>query len=684
MKQKLGPKAFTLIELLAVIFIVGIISLVVIPTIGRVTNQSKEELYKLQIENIITGSKNWATKNADILPTGDQEIITITLGQLKIGGFVDKNITNPKTKKLFPNDLQITITRVKDNFKYLVLEETGGEIGELDLEKPTIILNGMIHEVVELNGNYYEKGVIAKDPTGIEIDTIDVKIEANNEVVLNVNTNELKQYIITYTATYNDKISNIVRTVTVKDSIPPELVIPGNLELGVHEVSAFNAMEGVTTSDNSLQSPVLNVSSNLSIIPGNYVVTYQATDASGNKTIKTRMIKVVEKKLYSDSSGAFRPKLYEGMIPIKWDQNNMVKADPYSEWYDYNNKEWANVVLVTEESRATIQNNKPGTPIPETDVLAYLVWIPRYKYKLFNVGAVVISPIEIEVIFETSTTDKEMGMTNGSYLTHPAFTFGSDELEGFWMGKFETTGNQILPTVKPGIAALREKSVSEIFNLSKTFNNPTTYGLPTTADAHMVKNMEWGAVAYLGYSKYGKSINEVWVNPSSNYLTGCAGNSVSTVGVSGCPYKYNEGNGPEASTTGNVYGIYDMSGGSQEYVMGAMYSSGDVQIDIGLSGFDQVFIDNQANQKYLDKYKNGPTYSDQAAYDRKILGDATGETRGWNGDSTLFLYTSAPWFARGGGYDYSTVAGTFCFAAYNGSNYSTDYHGSRITIPGLK
>lgn len=683
MNLKLEQKAFTLIELLAVIFIVGIISLIVVPTIGKVTNQSKEELYKLQLENIITGSKNWATKNADVLPTGDQETITITLGQLKISGFVEKNITNPKTKKLFPNDLQITITRVKNNFKYLVLEETGGEIGELDLEKPTIILNGMIHEVVELNSTYYEKGAIAKDPTGIEIDLVDVKIESNNETVSNIETNELKQYKITYTATYDGKVSNIIRTVTVKDTIPPELVIPGNLELGVHEVTTFNALEGVTTTDNSLKAPVLNVSSNLSVIPGNYVVTYVATDASGNKAIKTRMIKVVEKQLFSDNTGAFRPKLYEGMIPIKWSDNILVKADIYSEWYDYNKQEWANVVLVTDESRATIQNNKPNTPIEESDILAYLVWVPRYKYKLFNVEAAVSSPKEIEVIFETSTNGKELGTTNGSYLTHPAFTFGTDELEGLWMGKFETTGTPLLPTVKPGIAALREQNVSEIFNVSKTFNNILTYGLPTNADSHMVKNMEWGAVAYLGYSKYGKN-KEVWVNPSSNYLTGCAGESVSASGILGCPNKYNEGNGPEASTTGNVYGIYDMSGGSQEYVMGAMYSSSDVQIDIASSGFDQTSIDDINNKKYLDKYKYGPSHSDQAAYDRKILGDATGETRGWNDDKSLFLYTSAPWFARGGGFDYSTVAGTFCFAAYNGSDYNTDYHGSRITIPGLK
>ena len=59
------------------------------------------------------------------------------------------------------------------------------------------------------------------------------------------------------------------------------------------------------------------------------------------------------------------------------------------------------------------------------------VWIPRYKYKLFNVSGTTTSAQMIEIEFENSTTSKSSGSQNGEWLTHPAFTFGTTELNGF-------------------------------------------------------------------------------------------------------------------------------------------------------------------------------------------------------------------------------------------------------------
>lgn len=67
----------------------------------------------------------------------------------------------------------------------------------------------------------------------------------------------------------------------------------------------------------------------------------------------------------------------------------------------------------------------------------------------------------------------------------------------------------------------------------------------------MLKNMKWGAVAYLSYSKYGKK-SEITINNDFAYFTG------------GGAYKTNVAQ----STTGNITGVYDMSGGAWEYMMG--------------------------------------------------------------------------------------------------------------------
>lgn len=165
----------------------------------------------------------------------------------------------------------------------------------------------------------------------------------------------------------------------------------------------------------------------------------------------------------------------------------------------------------------------------------------------------------------------------------------------------------------------------------------------------MMKSTEWGAVAYLASSAYGKH-NEVWINPNSGYLTGCAGASVNAGGTTGCN-QYQTANGQQASTTGNVYGIYDMAGGAREYVMG--YNKG----VLGHSGFT-----NLPNLKYYNEYTSGITHNDQTAYNRRILGDATGETRGWNNDYANFVTSTNSWSHYGGLYSDTQVAGIFAFS----------------------
>ena len=144
--------------------------------------------------------------------------------------------------------------------------------------------------------------------------------------------------------------------------------------------------------------------------------------------------------LVEDPTGANRPVLAEGMIPITYDGTNWVKADEYgayNNWYDYGNQKWANAVMVTSSKRDTYMNANAGTVVPEADILAYYVWIPRYKYKLFNASySSGTSPQVIDVTFEngTSTTgtvtctyasngaESCQNKANGNWYTHPAFT----------------------------------------------------------------------------------------------------------------------------------------------------------------------------------------------------------------------------------------------------------------------
>ena len=361
------------------------------------------------------------------------------------------------------------------------------------------------------------------------------------------------------------------------------------------------------------------------------------------------------------------PVLADGMIPIKYDGTDWVKADSTNtnnNWYDYYNKMWANAVMVTNETRDTYMNATAGTTISESDILAYYVWIPRYKYQLFNVDSTTIDPIEIQVEFEDGTPTKSTGTSNGEWLTHPAFTLGTDELKGIWVGKFSTTGNATTPTIKPNIGMLTNQNVSTQFTTSQIFGT-TTYLTSTgvsEVDAHMMKNTEWGAVAYLKQSKYGLGTTDIGLNnySSSPYLTGCGAASGS--GYSPTCKAYNTTDGMLASTTGNITGVYDMSASTGTYVMGVVKNEAGTGLVYGNSGFTTSTL--PFGSKYADQYTYGTSTSD---YTRRILGDATGEVASWYGDSRVFVVSGDPWFVRGDGHDGDPAsAGVFAFFRYYG------------------
>ncbi len=360
-------------------------------------------------------------------------------------------------------------------------------------------------------------------------------------------------------------------------------------------------------------------------------------------------------------NGLEPPVIQDGMIPVSFDSNGKtIKVDTSKEWYNYCNKEWANAVAVTNESRDKYKNASAGTAITESDILAYYVWIPRYKYQLWNVEGKTSSPQEIKIEFESKSTPKSTGTKNGEWLTHPAFTFGSTELSGLWVGKFELTGSQSSPTIKPNVSSLRSLNVSQFFNTIKSMGS--NYGL-SSYDSHMMKNSEWGAVAYLTHSKYGKN-GEVILNNNSNYTTGCGADSAGEGRTSTCKNAYgSKGNGTyNQSTTGNITGIFDMSGGAWEYVM-ANSKKQDGSFNTASSGFTSA-----PDSKYYDQYDYNTSNSNHSI---SKLGDAMKEVyvssyEHWYDDYGYMPYSSYPWVYRGGYYGGNANAGVFYSYDVNG------------------
>ena len=406
---------------------------------------------------------------------------------------------------------------------------------------------------------------------------------------------------------------------------------------------------------------------------------FSFTKTSNNVIVAT----VGELKNNIDTSGANVPVLASNMIPVYYDEISNVwkKADikngKTNPWYSYESSGeykgmWANAVTVKDTNRQTYLNATPGTTIPMDDITTMWVWIPRFNAVTpsnYN-GGTQAKPNAIDVTF-----------VKQNETAIDAFTFGNKELSGFWYGKFEishatlassTTENNLGCTnetcsnangiiIKPNVTSLRYNNQSKFFFASRSMEQPNnSFGFVSSeVDTHMSKNNEWGAVAYLTQSIYGRctsstSCTEVGINNKSSYITGygapAGSNDSATNGA------YNTTLGKDASTTNNIYGIYDMSGGAYEFVMG-VYSN-----KISSSGFSSL-----PDTKYYNNY-TGSSYT----------GHALTETKNWYSDDADYVISIDPWFLRGGHFNRGTNAGVFNFI-YN-SGYLHARKSSRFVI----
>ena len=123
-------KGFTLVELLSIIVLLGIISLIVYPTITKSLEKARNNAYNTQIAEIKTMAKNWATKNMDKLDEYHLNNTYITFSVLKNEGYMRKgNVDNPKTKEKMVGCIEIAYNTDNNSYSY-ELEEVDNKISE--------------------------------------------------------------------------------------------------------------------------------------------------------------------------------------------------------------------------------------------------------------------------------------------------------------------------------------------------------------------------------------------------------------------------------------------------------------------------------------------------------------------------------------------------------------------------
>ena len=184
-------------------------------------------------------------------------------------------------------------------------------------------------------------------------------------------------------------------------------------------------------------------------------------------------------------------------------------------------------------------------------------------------------------------------------------------------------------------------------------------------------------------------------NNNNSYKTGYASVTEPTLGYSGgtsipgnlhgttsdITQPYNTPIGYLASTTKNITGIYDMSGGAWECVMGYNVNASVLGGKSEINSIYNDFFENSKWKKYYDKYSNF-IEGDTSRYESGLLGDATRETgpfgdmedpdkkirhkTSWYKNYANFIYPAYPWFQRGGHWGDGKGSGIFAFFYSNG------------------
>jgi len=460
-----------------------------------------------------------------------------------------------------------------------------------------------------------------------------------------------------------------------------------------------------------------------------------------------------------------KPKLMTGMTAIKFtdptgdekaNEGSVVKTtDTDTAWYDYDAKKWANAK--TEDGSMWVWIPRFAYKVNSSTQTFDVVFLKDSTNTYLDNGTEKDAEKEGFIVHPAFKNESSTGYENGGW---------DKDLTGIWVSKFEagfasgnnsatvkessvkytqasalvsgselgssdntstarnyldgeygvksgsdyTFKNGTAPSIKyPTFQGLTYSmnyiNHNDAFNISKTLTESgNIYGLSSSStDSHMMKNSEWGAVAYLSQSKYGLNETNIYINnvnlnntsKSVYAVTGCAGatedaspvattitelNNRTASGV----YVWTQKSGTKASTTGTIYGIYDMSGGAWERTAGLVNNG-----NSNLSTYGQSMLDalnNGKSSKYVTSYpydssvdKDGANIDTASVANwranTRIYGDGIRETStagtektSWYGNFSYITAVYGPLNVRGGHYWDTDGAGLFCFSRTAGNS----------------
>ena len=661
-------KGITLIALVITIIVLLILASIGVYSGLDTVRSSKYMSFKTELQLLQSKVDEFYSSNREQFSSKGTEM---TAEQKEI--FTVSEVSNVLSSR------QEDITTLQNGFKYYTADVL---VNDFNIEGITIDYYINIDEriviapePIEYNGvNYYMLEQI--EDAGYNVDynknMEDVTFNASSSIIdgekglIQLSNIECKSYVEKWQIRYREKGSE-------NWNITNEF-IADRYDIDVDKITDYEVQ---VFHGDEIQSDIVTVSIGKPAKPEESELTEFA------KNFGVIEIEFLEGTGYNVTNTPNEPILEEGMKAVYWDENGKEITEGDS---NFDRSKWYNYAVQSSGTGNGGTSHWANAKVTVGGVDSYFVWIPRYAYRI-----VYFDTQQNEDTYRNKTTGDDyasIGLTgysdargivdyNGKQIKnvaqdmaisvnekyfkpHPAFendvNYGgwSERLEGIWVAKYEASridasatsmGILTTPASIPNVQSWKQTSIREMYNYAMKYQE--------NLRSHLMKNSEWGAVAYLTDSKYGRNGTEVTINNNSNYLTGNAGNSISE-GASATTNAYNTQKGQLASTTGNIYGIYDLSGGAIEFVAGYHISkkNDDDSFTSGVNNsFSTVYEGDSINMNF--KY-----------------GDATYETSGWNGDDSYFVKSNIPFFQRGGRYDITSKSGIFSSENNPGEAYS--------------
>ena len=422
-----------------------------------------------------------------------------------------------------------------------------------------------------------------------------------------------------------------------------------------------------------------------------------STEPSFSRAYGVIEIEFLKGTTYMPTTTPNEPNMTDDMKAVYW-ENGEEKVEGESEDFDKN--KWYEYVAQTTNTETGGTSKWANA---QTSDGSYWVWIPRYAYRIVyfdteahrdayradntqTEGIIGYSDARGLVNADGKTPSDlqepvtSVGVGTNLLRPHPAFEDGTKtgftqgewdtKLEGIWVAKYEMSQSETTVKSIPGVRSYRNISIGNMYTKS--------YDYDREKESHMMKNSEWGAMAYLTDSKYGRNGTRITKNDNSENYTG---------GEKGATELTN----PLQSTTGNEYGIFDTAGGANEYV--SAYIADSTRNDgNSFASIDDTTNNKQNSTKYATVYKMSSLNTSLENYNinkNKMFGDATIEisytgigVNGWNNSGSTFFgifdeSTGGPFCWRGGNFG-ATQSNIFYFTAFKGN--SGVYNSFRVCL----